>query len=427
MLTSSIGGGNMFCDNFRIIRKKSGKTQKEIADFLSISAQSISKWETGESLPTIEYLPQIAKLLGCSINAFFDEEELQRFENDNLRLGQYEKTNDFKDKIEDAFSHFSISAEVVDIYDNGRIVTYKILMHRGVGIRTVLKRADDIRYYIGDSNARFITDGYERKYFAIESSKPVFDNIVLSDDEIREILRPLGYRLPIIIGKDTKGCYITDDLTKLPHIAIAGFTGTGKSTFLWNIFRTLTCCLPSDEIKFLIIDAKKCEFSCLENNKCLIETVVTSPADAVRVLKNILALIGQRETLFSEQGFRDINAYNKSNSTTLERIVIMIDELADLIIYDSEIEELIMRIAMRGRQAGVHLIVATAFSMEHILTSLILCNIPSRIAFKVNNKKDSMRLIGTSEAVMLEAKGDMLYYPVTRERAYRLQGVYIDK
>ena len=417
----------MFCHNFKRIRKKTGKTQRDIAEYLNISAQSISKWETGESLPTIDYLPQLADLFGCSVNAIFNEEELCRFENNSIYVGKFEKTEDFKDKIEDAFSHFNIAAEIVDIVDGIRVITYKMLMHRGVGIKEILKKADDIRYYIGVNNARFITDGYERRCFAIEVTKTVFENLELTNDEIRNILTPCNYRLPIILGKDTNNNIITDDLARLSHLAVTGISGSGKTTFLWSVVRSLTTCLTQHDVKFVIFDAKRCEFSCLENNKCLIENVVSSPSDAVRVLKNALALISQREEFFSEQGFRDINAYNKSNSTTLERIVIMIDELADLIIYDSEIEELIMRIAMRGRKAGIHLIVATAFPMEHILTSLILCNIPSRIAFKVNSKKDSMRLIGTSEAVMLEAKGDMLYYPVARERACRLQGVYIDK
>ena len=157
----------MFSNHFKRIRKKSAKTQKDIAEYLNISAQSISKWETGESVPSINYLPQLAAFLGCSINAFFDEEELSRFEDCCVSFDSFEKRKKFKDRINNAFKHFNITAEVVETFDSVSVVTYKMIMRHGVGIKEILGRADDIRYYLGVNGVRFITDKYEGKYFSI--------------------------------------------------------------------------------------------------------------------------------------------------------------------------------------------------------------------------------------------------------------------
>jgi S-DNA-T family DNA segregation ATPase FtsK/SpoIIIE len=415
----------MFCDNLKRIRKKSSKTQREIAEYLNISAQSISKWETGESLPTIDYLPHLAAFLGCSVNTFFDEDELCRFEADGVLKSKFEKTNDFKDKIEDAFMHFGIKAEVVEVIDSVRITTYKMLMYHGVGIRDVLKRVEDIRYYIGVSNARFITDAYRGRYFAIEVAKTEFNGFGLTNDEIKDILKPLNYQLPVIFGKDTENNVITGDVAKLPHLAIGGASGTGKSMLLWCIFKSLSVCMSEQDVKFVIFDAKNCEFSALKNNEYLYCDIVKDADTAVKVLENIISEIDRRFALIEAAGVRNIEAYNQLSLPAMPSLVIMIDELVDFVVAKPEVENLLLRITMKGRAAGVHLIVATAIPTSAFLSGVVLCNIPSRISFKTHDKKDSVRVIDNPDALLLGAQGDMLYTPVGHTKPTRIQGVDI--
>ena len=413
----------MFCDNLKRIRKKAGRTQKDIADHLSISAQSISKWENGESLPSVEYLPLLAAFLGCSVNAFFDEEELSRFEDGYAPL-RYEKNKDIKDKINDAFKHFSIDAEVVDVFDGVRVQTYKILMHRDVGINNILKKADDIRFYIGVHNARFITDGYEGSYFGIEIAKVDFERLEFSDEEIKNILIPLNYSLPILLGKDVDNSLVSDDLARMAHLAVTGESGTGKTTFLWSVIRGLTASLTPEELKLVVLDLKKCEFTALENNAFLFDGVARDPDSAVVTLKKVVGEMNRRKELLNEAGVYNIQRYADATGKRFEKIVILVDELADLVIMDSEAEELLIEIAMWGRTVGIHLIVATGYSSEELLSSLVLCNIPSRLSFRLSDKEDSLRVIDTSDATMLDDRGDMLYMPATASKPVRIQGIY---
>ena len=414
----------MFSDHFKRIRKKSAKTQKDIAEYLNISAQSISKWETGESVPSINYLPQLAAFLGCSINAFFDEEELSRFEDCCVSFDSFEKRKNFKDRINNAFKHFNIMAEVVETFDSVSVVTYKMIMRHGVGIKEILGRADDIRYYLGVNGVRFITDKYEGKYFSIEIAKTAFDELELTNEELTSLLTPLEYHLPIVLGKDIDNNLIFDDLARLCHLLVAGVSGTGKTTFLWGVIRALTACLTPEELKFVIIDPKKCEFSSLEGNSYLFDDVVYNHLQAKNTLKNVLQEIKRRKQLMKAVGVISVEKYTEATGKRLERIVVLIDELIDFVIIDSEMEELLIEITMKGRSAGVHLIIATALPSETMLPSLILCNVPSRIAYKLNKKEDSVRVINSPDATMLGTRGDMLYSPIMVDRPIRIQAMY---
>jgi len=248
---------------------------------------------------------------------------------------------------------------------------------------------------------------------------------LVSDKYRRKLLFPLG--------KDLMGKAVFAELDKMPHLLIAGATGSGKSVCVNSLITTFLLRTSPDELKFLLIDPKKVEFTSYHNIPHLIAPVISDAAEAARALKVIVLMMENRYEIFSKVAVRNITAYNErllnSPDEHLEPmpwIIVIIDELADLmIVAGKEVEASIQRITQLARAAGIHLIVATQRPSTDVITGIIKANIPSRIAFAVASGIDSRTILDHIGAEKLLGYGDMLFYPVGEPSSIRIQGVFV--
>lgn len=416
----------MFNEQLKNIRKASGKTQKDLADYLQISAQSISKWEKGEALPSLEFLPQIARFFGCSVNAFFTEIE-RNSSSVSESIDSTGEALELEEKINGALRHFRLNAEVVRIHEGVRIFSCVVAMFEGCGLSDIKKRAKDILYQINEDRAIFNTKDYKDNTFAIEVPRKDFKGVPLefalkSDEYVNS-----GYKIPLVIGYDVHDNLIIDDLTRMPHLLLGGVTGSGKSTFLRNIVTCLTSRFSSEEVKLVMCDMKKCEFEYAKNYPHLYGQVITTFDDAIETMRSLVEIMEDRIIKMAQIGVRNISDYNNIAETKYARMILIIDELADLKIYSSEIEELIMQLTMKGRAAGIHVIISTQVSSVHIITGVIKANIPSRASMRVLKQLDSRIILDDQGAELLSDRGDMLYNSCFLKGLLRVQIPYISE
>jgi S-DNA-T family DNA segregation ATPase FtsK/SpoIIIE len=238
--------------------------------------------------------------------------------------------------------------------------------------------------------------------------------------------------LPLVLGKGTIGEVVVVDLARMPHLLIAGSTGSGKSVALNAILISLLCKLSPDELKLILIDPKRLEFASFTDIAHLLFPIVTSPAHAAPVLRWVVQEMEDRYEKMAQQGARNIADYNASigrtgqSGTSLPFIVVMIDELADLMITAGrDIEDLITRITQMARAAGIHMIVATQRPSVDVITGLIKANFPSRISFRVASRIDSRTILDTMGADRLLGRGDMLFLDAATSQLRRVHGAYV--
>ena len=417
----------MFHEQFKRIRKAAGKTQKEVAEHLQISAQSISKWEKGEALPSLEYIPLLAGFFKCSINSFFSEFKEYDFsatESDEML------TKDFlelEEKINSALRYFKLNAEVKRIVVGARITSFIIEMYDGIGISDIEKRKDDILYTIDEENAFINTRDYKGNTFGIEIPAENFVPIPLEKALQSREFTSSEYTLPIIIGYDRSNNIIMDDITKLAHMLIGGCSGSGKSCFIRNVITSLIARNDPEDVKLLVLDPRICEFQYLTNSPHLYQPVITEGSDTFKALTDIIDTMNSRYTEFATHKARSIKEYNKITPQKMPRIVIIIDELLDIIIQHPEVEDLIMEIGMKGRGAGIHMIIASQCVWDSVFTSLIKANVPTRVSLKVDEAEESMLVLNECGAEKLYMHGDMLYLPIRHKKPIRLQVPFISE
>jgi len=239
--------------------------------------------------------------------------------------------------------------------------------------------------------------------------------------------------LTVALGKDITGIPVISDLTKMPHLLIAGATGAGKSVCLNTIITSILYKASPEEVRFMMIDPKVVELSVYNGIPHLMMPVLTDPRKAALALRNMVREMGRRYDLFAQLEVRDIGAYNELSEEDpeiekLPFIVVLIDELADLMLVSpGEVEDSIARLAQMSRASGIHLIVATQRPSVDVLTGIIKANITSRVAFTVSSQFDSRTILDMSGAEKLLGRGDMLFYPVGSVKPYRVQGAYVSE
>ena len=325
---------------------------------------------------------------------------------------------------------FGVGTRIVDICQSPSVTRFELQPDPGVKISKITALADDIAMNLASSGVRIEAPIPNKNAVGIEV--PNAEKAMVT---LREILES-GYfknnksKLNVALGRDIQGEATCADLAKMPHLLVAGTTGSGKSVCLNTMIVSLLYNAKPDEVKLIMIDPKKVEFTVYRNIPHLLVPVVADPRKAAGALSWAVAEMDKRYALFAEKGVRNLQGYNNyalsENLPKMPQIVIIIDELSDLMMAASnEVEDSICRLAQKARAAGMHLIVATQRPSVDVITGLIKANIPSRIAFAVKSQIDSRTIIDTQGAEKLLGNGDMLYCPVGLSKPVRVQGSYV--
>ncbi|WP_375315527.1 DNA translocase FtsK [Spiroplasma endosymbiont of Tipula paludosa] len=333
------------------------------------------------------------------------------------------------EKIHRLFKHFNIEARVTNINIGPAVTKFEIELGMGVKVSKITSLENDIKLALASKDIRLEAPIHGKSAVGIE-----IPNISPALVTIREVMEnvPLNKKdskLLMAIGKNVMGKILFAELDKMPHLLIAGATGSGKSICINSIIASLILRVKPHEVKFLLIDPKRVELSVYNNLPHLLVPVITDLRKANRALKQIISEMERRYIIFSNIGVRNIASYNQKVAIEemLPYIVIIIDELADLmVVAGKEVEESIMRITQMARASGIHLIIATQRPSTDIITGVIKNNIPSRIAFAVSSSIDSRTILDSMGAEKLIGSGDMLFAPYGQITPTRAQGVYIN-
>ena len=335
-----------------------------------------------------------------------------------------------KERLEGAIRSFGISAAIVGVIRGPTVTRYDIELDQGVKLSRVTNLAGDLALALGVINVRIAPIPDKISTVGIE-----VPNKIVSTVYLRDILESPQFvnaksKLSFALGKDIGGECIVGNIAKLPHMLIAGTTGSGKSVCMNSLILSLLYKARPDEVKLIMIDPKMVELGVYNGIPHLYVPVVTDPKKAAGALQWSVVEMLKRYRLFSEVGVRDLENYNKhceaNGEQTLPRVVIVIDELADLMMIASkEVEESICRVAQMGRAAGMHLVIATQRPSADVITGLMKANIPSRIAFAVSSAMESRIILDQGGAEKLVGMGDMLFSPVGCGKPTRIQGAFV--
>ncbi|WP_026485715.1 FtsK/SpoIIIE family DNA translocase [Caldanaerobius polysaccharolyticus] len=345
----------------------------------------------------------------------------------NFKENKVEIKNNIK-ALEDTLKSFGIDAHVVQVSCGPAITRYELQLSPGVKVSRIVSLVDDISLSLATSGVRLEVPIPGKSAIGIEvpnkKIKPVFLRDVLESSEFINSKSDLT----VALGKDISGANIISDLSKMPHLLIAGATGSGKSVCINTIIVSLLYKSNPENVRLLLIDPKVVELNMYNGISHLIAPVVTDPKKAAGALNWAVQEMIKRYNLFAEKGVRDIDRYNEIAQNKLPKIVIIIDELADLMMASpAEVEDAICRLAQMARAAGMHLVIATQRPSVDVITGVIKANIPSRIAFAVSSQVDSRTILDMTGAEKLLGKGDMLFYPVGEIKPIRVQGCFISE
>jgi len=339
------------------------------------------------------------------------------------------KTTELRKRLlEEALTNFGVGARVVAIYQGPAVTRYELQPDPGVKVSKIASLADDIALNLASQGVRIEAPVPGKSVVGIE-----VPNATVIPVRLKEIVRTAEFqnnasKLYLGIGKDLSGNPVFGDLTRMPHLLIAGTTGSGKSVCINSLITSILLRARPDEVKFMMIDPKMVELSVYEGIAHLVAPVVTDPRKASRMLKDgVIKEMERRYRLFHDAGVRNIQAYNhKVKEEALPYMVVIVDELADLMmVAATEVETTICRIAQMARATGIHLVIATQRPSVDIITGLIKANIPSRIAFAVATQVDSRVILDMAGAEKLLGRGDMLYNPIGAMKPIRVQGSFV--
>ena len=340
--------------------------------------------------------------------------------------------------LEDTLESFGIAATVTNVVQGSTVTRYEVHPESGVKVSRIKNLNDDIALNMKAKSIRIEAPipGKDAVGIEIENAKSNAVTIreIIESDEFKNAKSKVTFA----VGRDIGGKAIVADLAAMPHLLIAGATGSGKSVCINSIIASILYKARPDEVKMVLIDPKMVELSNYNGIPHLLIPVVTDPAKAAAALNWAVAEMDERYKRFAENGVKDFNGFNRlkakqKNSVRngevdgpMPQIVIIIDELADLMmVSSSQVEESICRIAQKARAAGMHLIVATQRPSVNVITGLIKANIPSRIAFAVTSQVDSRTILDGVGAEKLVGKGDMLFAPIGTTKPTRIQGTFI--
>ena len=342
-------------------------------------------------------------------------------------------------RLEKKLADFGVEGEVMEILPGPVITMYEYKPAPGIKISKVASLSDDLALALRAPSVRIVAPIPGKAAIGIEIPNNQRSLVCLEEILSSDAFKDSTYKLTIGLGKDITGAPVIADLTRMPHLLVAGATGTGKSVSLNAMINSLLFKASPDMVRFLMIDPKRIELSVYSDIPHLLHPVVTQPKDATKALRWAVSEMERRYSLLSDKGVRNIDAYNRkilkerkpgtpdeNAEKNLPYIIVVIDELADLMMTSSrEVEEAITRLAQMARAAGIHLIIATQRPSVDVLTGIIKANFPARISFQVSSKVDSRTILDTIGAEHLLGEGDMLFLPPGVGRIMRIHGAYI--
>ena len=334
-------------------------------------------------------------------------------------------------RLAQTITSFGVDAKPGDVIHGPSVTRYEFTLDQGVKLSKLTNLADDIALALGSGGVRIAPIPNKSSVVGIE-----VPNRVVTAVRIRDVIDSRAFaehrsRVAFAVGKDIGGNAIVGDIAKLPHVLIAGTTGSGKSVCTNSLIVSLLYKSTPEEVRFIMVDPKMVELAPYNGIPHLLIPVVTDPKKAAGALQWAVYEMMKRYKLFSENGVKDLAGFNAlaGRSQELKKmptVVVVIDELADLMLVAAkEVEESICRVAQMGRAAGMHLVIATQRPSSDVITGLMKANIPSRIAFAVASSLESRIILDTTGAEKLVGKGDMLYAPLGAGKPTRVQGCFI--
>lgn len=331
--------------------------------------------------------------------------------------------------LENTLENFGVKATVTQVVAGPSVTRYELQPAPGVKVARITSLADDIALSLAAQSVRIEAPIPGKSAIGIEVARKDKDIVYFREMIESESFQKAESKLSVTLGKNIGGECVVADLTKMPHLLIAGTTGSGKSICINTIICSILYKAKPDEVKMMLIDPKKVELTTYSQLPHLIAPVINDGKKASNALKWVVNEMENRYTVFASAGVKDIDGYTRAcPESPMCKIVVIIDELADLMmVAKHDVEESICRIAQLARAAGIHLVVATQRPSVDVITGLIKANIPSRIAFTVSSPVDSRTILDTGGAEKLLGKGDMLYDPVGNSKPMRIQGTFIDE
>ena len=389
-------------------KAKKDETRLEAAKIASEIAQA-------EEQPAVYAFPPVRLLQEASGAAVDGTEEMQL----NAQ------------RLSDTLVSFGIDAHIINVIRGPSVTRYELELDRGVKLSKLTNLADDIALALGATGVRISAIPDKISIVGIE-----VPNKLVSTVHIRDVIDSVEFhksksRISFAVGKDIGGNCIIGDIAKLPHLLIAGTTGSGKSVCMNSLIISLLFKAKPEEVRLIMVDPKMVELGIYNGIPHLLIPVVTDPKKAAGALQWAVTEMMKRYRMMADAGVRDLDSYNKTcaaveDRQSLPQIVVVIDELADLMLVAAkEVEEAICRVAQMGRASGIHLVIATQRPSADVITGLMKANIPSRIAFAVASAMESRIILDTAGAEKLVGKGDMLYAPLGQGKPRRVQGCFI--
>ena len=334
-------------------------------------------------------------------------------------------------RLAQTITSFGVDAKPGDVVHGPSVTRYEFTLDQGVKLSKLTNLADDIALALGSGGVRIAPIPNKSSVVGIE-----VPNRVVTAVRIRDVIDSRAFaehrsRVAFAVGKDIGGNCIVGDIARLPHVLIAGTTGSGKSVCTNSLIVSLLYKSTPEEVRFIMVDPKMVELAPYNGIPHLLIPVVTDPKKAAGALQWAVYEMMKRYKLFSENGVKDLAGFNalaqrNEELKKMPTVVVVIDELADLMLVAAkEVEESICRVAQMGRAAGMHLVIATQRPSSDVITGLMKANIPSRIAFAVASSLESRIILDTTGAEKLVGKGDMLYAPLGAGKPTRVQGCFI--
>jgi S-DNA-T family DNA segregation ATPase FtsK/SpoIIIE len=327
-------------------------------------------------------------------------------------------------------AHFGVEATVIGQISGPRVTRYELQLAPGTKVSKVAALKDDLSYALATTEIRILAPIPGKQAVGVELPNASPNYVALGDifDDLPQTASPLS----VWLGKDISGSAVWTDLARMPHVLIAGTTGSGKSGCINTILTSILLRSTPDDVRFILIDPKKIELSYYESIPHLLTPVVSSPKEASTVLANVVSEMERRYERLSGVRARNLNEANRAfrsrGEPTLPHLLVVIDELADLMmIAPQDVEDAVIRLAQKSRAVGIHLVLATQRPSVDVITGMIKANVPSRIAFAVSSQTDSRVILDQSGAESLLGQGDMLFKPLGTSRLQRLQGAYVSE